>query len=162
MKAHPIETFLSRIDIVVVAKKLFHQHRITKKGDLIAICFSHPETNPSLRVHHGSQRAHCFGCGGQWDAISLVMEYHHTDTKGALEWLSAQFDIPPPSTKTHPKKARQRNRKRTQAHKKKRCVEKDKKRSEKARCRKEKDVDRVALLLRTRNNTRTAEDNLPF
>jgi DNA primase len=117
-----VRNFLGKIDIVLVARRLLPEnyHHETKKG-LWFVCFSHTERSPSFFVYRQSQQCHCFGCGLQGNALELVMEYLRMDAPSAMKWLSDTFGVPLPVSKTHPKKARTRNRKYTQAKKKKRA-----------------------------------------
>jgi len=48
-------------------------------------CFSHPDKNPSMRVH--KDWVYCFACVKKWDTIDAVKEIHGLDFVGAVKYI---------------------------------------------------------------------------
>ena len=70
-----------------------------------ALCFLHPDHNPSLCFYSDNQW-HCFGCGEGGDVISLVQKRKECSFREACQWLNNVFfcgTIDSSIKKTHPK-----------------------------------------------------------
>jgi hypothetical protein len=57
-------------------------------------CTLHGEDkNPSGAIYQDTQTAHCFACNQGGDALDIVKLFNHTDTRGAIQYLSKFYNI---------------------------------------------------------------------
>lgn len=72
-------------------------------GDFVISCPmpGHDDSTPSMIVHPGTDRCHCFGCGAGGDVLQLVMDLEGiTSLSRAAEVLDAGRALRPASTST--------------------------------------------------------------
>lgn len=83
-----VKTVLSGISIVEVVKRSGVELKHNK-----ACCPFHQEKTPSFSVHPQKKIFKCFGCGISGDIIEYIKQFYSTDFKGALKWLSNNFNL---------------------------------------------------------------------
>ena len=95
-----VEELALRADLPALAEEL--GMRVLARGSRQpkALCPFHDDRTPSLVFYPSGATTrgqfHCFACGAHGDAYGLVMKLRNCDFRGALEWLSARFQIPLP------------------------------------------------------------------
>lgn len=87
-----IQTVLDRVDIAEVAQRLGID--LQQRGrSLVGLCPFHNERTGSFHISPDRGRYHCFGCGADGDAVSLVMEHAGMSYPEAMEWLAEMYGI---------------------------------------------------------------------
>lgn len=87
-----IQAVLDRVEIAEVAHRLGIS--LQQRGrSLVGLCPFHNERTGSFHVSPDRGRYHCFGCGADGDAVSLVMEHAGLSYPEAMEWLADMYGI---------------------------------------------------------------------
>lgn len=87
-----IQAVLDRVEIAEVAQRL--GINLQQRGrSLVGLCPFHNERTGSFHVSPERGRYHCFGCGADGDAVSLVMEHNGLSYPEAMEWLADMYGI---------------------------------------------------------------------
>ncbi|MFL0579465.1 DNA primase [Dietzia sp. 179-F 9C3 NHS] len=93
------EAFLAalrdRVDLVDVASD-YTDLKPAGAGRLKGLCPVHAEKTPSFVVSTDSQRYHCFGCGADGDAISLLTDVGGLTFREAVESLAGRVGLAMP------------------------------------------------------------------
>lgn len=86
-----IEQILDRVDIVDLASRYMTLKRTGVNN--MGCCPFHNEKTPSFNVNSSRQRYHCFGCGADGHAISLLMQFEGLGFRDACKRLAAEVGI---------------------------------------------------------------------
>jgi len=86
-----IEQILDRVDIVELAARYMTLKRTGVNN--MGCCPFHNEKTPSFNVNSSRQRYHCFGCGADGHAISLLMQFEGLGFRDACKRLAAEVGI---------------------------------------------------------------------
>lgn len=86
-----IEQILDRVDIVELASRYMTLKRAGVNN--MGCCPFHNEKTPSFNVNASRQRYHCFGCGVDGHAISLLMHFEGLGFRDACKRLAAEVGI---------------------------------------------------------------------
>lgn len=87
-----LEELRSRVSIVEIATE-YTDLKPAGAARYKGLCPFHQENTPSFTVQTDSGRYHCFGCGADGDAISLLTESGGLTFREAVEDLSDRYGL---------------------------------------------------------------------
>lgn len=101
-----IEQILDRVDIVELASRYMTLKRSGVNN--MGCCPFHNEKTPSFNVNSSRQRYHCFGCGADGHAISLLMQFEGLGFREACKRLATEVGITIEERKISPEEEQRR------------------------------------------------------
>lgn len=101
-----IEQILDRVDIVELASRYMTLKRSGVNN--MGCCPFHNEKTPSFNVNSSRQRYHCFGCGADGHAISLLMQFEGLGFRDACKRLAGEVGIAIEERKVSPEEEERR------------------------------------------------------